>query len=71
MRILGIILIIAGALGLAFKAIPYTEKQKVIDVGPLQTSVELEKELEIPPAVAGGVLAAGVVLLLIPGRKRR
>lgn len=71
MKFLGIALIVLGALGLAFKAIPYTEKQKLIDVGPLQTSVDLKKELAIPPALAGGVLALGVVLLLVPGKKRR
>lgn len=71
MKFLGIALIVLGALGLAFKSIPYTERQKLIDLGPLQSSVDIEKEIEIPPAIAGGVLALGVVLLLVPGKKRR
>ncbi len=71
MKFLGIALIVLGALALSFKAIPYTERQKIIDVGPVQTSVDLKKELEIPPAVSGGVLALGIVLVLIPGKKRR
>jgi hypothetical protein len=70
MRILGIILIVLGALGLAFKAIPYTEKQKVFEVGSLSAQTEQHKELEIPPVVSGVVLGAGVVLLLLSGRRR-
>lgn len=71
MKILGVLLIILGALGLAFKAIPYTERQKLIDVGPVQANVDVKKEIEIPPVVAGGVLGVGVILVLLPSRKRR
>ncbi|HLT30470.1 MAG TPA: hypothetical protein VK013_10530 [Myxococcaceae bacterium] len=71
MKILGVLLIVLGALGLAFKAIPYTERQKLIDVGPVQANVDVKKEIAIPPVVAGGVLAVGVVLVLLPSRKRR
>lgn len=71
MKILGVLLIVLGALGLAFKAIPYTERQKLLDVGPVQANVDVKKEIEIPPVVAGGVLGVGVILVLLPSRKRR
>jgi hypothetical protein len=70
MRILGVILIVLGALGLAFKAIPYTEKEKVFEVGSLSAQTEVHKEVAIPPLLSGAVLAAGAVLLLVSGRRR-
>lgn len=71
MKILGVVLIILGALGLAFKAIPYTEKQDVLQIGDFKASAEVKKQIAVPPVVAGGVLGAGVLLLLVPGGRRR
>jgi hypothetical protein len=71
MKILGVVLIVAGALGLAFGGIPYTRRDKVLDLGPLQATAERQEQIAIPPVVSGVVLAAGVLLLLVPGRRRR
>lgn len=71
MKLLGILLVVLGALGLYFRAIPYTSREKVLDVGPFQASADLRKELEIPPLVSGAVLGVGVLLLLVPAGRRR
>ena len=71
MKILGVVLIILGALGLAYKAIPYTEKQDVLQIGDFKASAEVKKEIAVPPVVSGAVLGAGVLLLLMPGGRRR
>jgi hypothetical protein len=70
MKILGVVLIILGSLGLAYKSIPYTEKQDVLQIGDFKASAEVKKEIAVPPLVSGAVLGAGVLLLLIPGRRR-
>lgn len=71
MRILGIILIALGALGLAYRGFTYTEREKLIDAGPFKAEFDRQKTIPIPPWAAGGAIAVGVVLLLVPaGRKR-
>ena len=72
MRILGLLLVVLGALGLWFRSIPYTTKEKVLEIGPVSASTEMKKELEVPPAVSASVLGVGALLLLAGGgRKRR
>ncbi len=72
MRILGVLLVVLGALGLWFRSIPYTTKEKVLEIGPVSASTELKKELDVPPVVSGSVLGVGVLLILVGGgRKRR
>lgn len=69
MRILGIVLIVIGVLALAYQGISYTQREKVIDVGPIEASVDKEKTIPLPPVVGGVALAAGVVLLLVRPRR--
>lgn len=71
MKFLGLLLVLLGALGLYFRAIPYTSREKVVDVGPFKATADVKREVEVPPLVAGGVLAVGVLLLLVPAGRRR
>ena len=64
MRILGIVLIVIGALMLAYQGITYTTKDKVLDIGPLQVESQKEKHIPLPPILGGLTLAGGVVLLV-------
>ncbi len=67
--ILGIALIIVGAIALAYQGITYTTREKILDVGPIQASKKTEKTIPLPPIIGGVVLAAGV-LLVVMGVKR-
>ena len=69
-RNLGIILIIAGAIMLIWSGISFTKKEKVVDVGPIQVSVDKKQQLTWPPYL-GGLLIAGGVVLVIMDKKRR
>ena len=69
MMILGIVLIILGAIGLGVQGITYTTREKVVDIGALKVTAETEKTLPIP-ALAGGVaLAAGIAVVVLASRK--
>ena len=71
-RILGIVLILAGALGLAYREIPYTHREKVLQVGPIEATAEKQETLPVPPWASGGALGLGIVLLVAGGgRKKR
>lgn len=67
--IVGVALIILGVLALAYQGITYTTREKVIDLGPLQASVDKEKSIPLPPIVGALALAGGVVLVIVGARK--
>lgn len=67
--ILGIVLIVLGAVGLIYGGITYTHKKNVVDIGSLQVQVDDTDHIRVPPLASGAVLAAGVVLLFV-GRRR-
>jgi len=67
--ILGIVLIILGAIGLGIQGITYTTREEVAHIGDLQITAEKEKTIPIP-AIAGGVaLVAGIAVVVVASRK--
>jgi hypothetical protein len=69
-RIAGIVLIVAGLAGLIFGGISWTEKKTIVDLGPIQATAKEQKSLPIPAVVSGIAVIAGIVLLVIPARRR-
>jgi len=69
--LVGIVLIVLGVLALAYQGITYTTREKVIDLGPLQASVDKKKSIPLPPIVGAVALAGGVVLVIIGSRRSR
>jgi hypothetical protein len=67
---IGIVLIIAGVLALAYQGITYTTSEKVVDIGPLKASVEKEKTVPLPPILGALALVGGVVLVAVGARAR-
>ena len=67
-KTLGAILIALGLIGLAWGGFTYTTKEKVIDVGPIHASRDVIHNVALPP-IAGAILLAGGVVLLMVGRK--
>lgn len=61
---LGIIFVVIGIVMLVWTGFNYTKKEKVIDAGPLQVSVDKQESVNWPPYVGGVILIAGVVLLV-------
>jgi hypothetical protein len=69
-RWVGLILIVLGVLGLVYGGITYTRDRKAVDLGPLEVNVEEKESIPIPPLVGGLAIAAGVVVLVLGGRRR-
>jgi hypothetical protein len=67
-RTLGIILIVLGAIGLAWGGFTYTTHEKVIDLGPIEASREKKHTVPLPP-IAGALALAGGVVLLATGKR--
>jgi uncharacterized membrane protein len=66
---IGIVLIVLGALALAYQGITYTSREKIIDIGPVQATADKEKTIPLPPIVGGLALIGGVVLVVAGARK--
>ncbi len=66
----GIVLIVLGALALAYQGINYTSTEKVLDIGPLQATTETQKRIPVPPILGGIAIIGGVVLLVAGARKK-
>jgi len=62
-RTIGIVLIIAGAAMLIWTSFTYTKKEKVVDVGPLQISVDKQKTVNWPPYLGGLLIIGGIVIV--------
>jgi len=62
---IGILLIVVGALVLAYQGIDYTREKKVLDVGSVHLTAETHERLSLPPILGGLVLIGGVVMLVM------
>lgn len=69
MKLIGIMLIVLGVIGLVAGGISWTEREKVVDLGPLEVTTENRESIPLPPVIGGLLLVAGVVLLVANGRK--
>jgi len=67
--LLGLALVLAGCLALAYREIRYTKHEKVLEVGSLKASMDIPKSVDIPPLVGGLIVAGGVVLVILGIRK--
>jgi uncharacterized membrane protein YidH (DUF202 family) len=70
MVIIGIILIIAGVVALAYGGFSFTTTEKVAEVGPLKVEKDKTRTVAIPPIIGGVALVAGVVLVVAGARSR-
>jgi hypothetical protein len=68
-KIIAIVLIVAGALALAYGQFSFTKETHQAKIGPLELSVKEKETVNIPVWLGGGAVALGVVLLVV-GRKK-
>jgi hypothetical protein len=71
MRVLGIILIILGLVGLVYGGFTYNQKEDTADLGVAEvTAKDTSGTVNIHPAIGGVILAAGIVMLVAGGRRK-
>jgi len=69
MRIVGIVLVILGALALGYGGFTYVTREKVVDAGPVQVTADREKTVWIPPVVGGIAVVSGLLLIATSGKR--
>ncbi len=62
-QILGIILLVAGFLALAYGGFTYTKDEHQIDVGPIELAVKDKETVSIPIWAGVASALAGIVIL--------
>lgn len=67
-RIIAIVLIIAGVLGLAYGKFSYTKETHDAKVGPVELSVKDKETVNVPVWAGVGAIVIGAGLLLV-GRR--
>jgi hypothetical protein len=67
--LVGIALIVLGIVAFAYQGISYTSREKVIDIGPLQASVDTKKTIPLSPLLGGLAPAGGIVLVVVGAKK--
>ncbi|MDO9150263.1 MAG: hypothetical protein Q7U33_02655 [Methylotenera sp.] len=63
-KMLAIILIIAGALGLAYGSFTYTKETHQTKIGPIELSIEDKETVSIPVWAGLGAIVVGLILLV-------
>ena len=69
-RIAGLVLIVIGIAALVMGGVFWTDRDTVLDAGPLEVTTEQREGVAIPPLVGGLAIVGGIVLLALPARRR-
>jgi hypothetical protein len=64
-KIVGIILIVAGCLGLAYGGFSYTRETTGLKLGPIELKVQQREQVNIPLVLSGAAVLLGLVLVFI------
>jgi hypothetical protein len=65
-KIIGVILIVAGVLGLVYGSFSFTKETHEAKIGPLELQVKDKETVNIPAWAGVGAVVIGAVLLLVP-----
>ena len=68
-KIIAILLIAGGCLGLAYGGFSYTKETSAVKLGPLELKVQERERVNVPLIVSVGAIVVGVVLL-VAGRQK-
>jgi uncharacterized membrane protein len=65
-KIVGVVLILAGTLGLVYSNFSYTKETHEAKIGPLELSVKEKETINIPVWAGVGAIVVGGILLFVP-----
>jgi uncharacterized membrane protein len=70
LRILAVVLIVGGVLGLVYHRFSYTKQTHEAKIGSLDLSLSSKENVDIPDWAAVGAVVAGAAILLFGASKR-
>jgi hypothetical protein len=69
-RIIGAVLVVIGIVAFVWGGVFWTDRDTVLDAGPLKVQTQERKGIALPPVLGGIALVGGIILLLVPARRR-
>jgi hypothetical protein len=69
-KIIAIVLIIAGVLGLVYGGFSYTKDTTVVKLGPLEVSAKEKQTVNVPMWAGVGAIVVGGLLLVFGGKRQ-
>lgn len=69
LKLVAIVLVIAGILGLAYGGFSYTKDTTVVKLGPIEISAKEKQTVNVPMWAGMGAIVAGALLLVLGGKK--
>lgn len=69
MRILGIVLLILGAVALGYQGFTYSGEAPLTQLGSVSTTVERQRAVWVQPLVGGIAIVSGLIVLVTLTRR--
>ena len=69
-KIIGVVLIAAGALGLVYGGFSYTKDTTALKLGPIELTVKEKQSVNVPLWAGIGAIVVGGILLGLGGKGR-
>ena len=69
LKMAGLALIIAGALGIAYGGFSYTKDTTAVKLGPIELTVKERETVNVPLWAGIGAIALGAALFVFGGKK--
>ena len=69
-RITGVVLVLIGIVALVWGGVFWTDTDTIIDAGPVELATQDREGFALPPVLGIVSLVAGILLLVLPRRKR-
>ena len=70
LKIVGIVLIVAGGLALAFGGFSFTKETHQAKIGPIELSVKEKERVNLPQWGGLGAIGLGIVLLVVGANRK-
>ena len=68
-KVVGIVLIVAGVLGVVFSSFSFTKETHEAKLGPIELSIKEKQTVNIPVWASVAAIVVGGLLLVVGGRK--
>jgi hypothetical protein len=69
-RMVGLVLIVIGLVALVWGGVFWTDKDTLVDAGPIEITSQEREGFALPPVFGVIALVGGIVLLAVPSRSR-
>jgi drug/metabolite transporter (DMT)-like permease len=68
-KLAGVVLIVAGVLGLVYGGFSFTKETHDVKLGPIELSVKEKESVNVPVWAGVAAIAAGALLLIVGNKK--